>query len=100
MFTAFPDDMEQKGIGSFGFLEVLVLQWNSYPRFLIYVRSKSKVGQNISDLQEWQQNTQSGSKTHKMVAKHTKWQQNTQNAKSIFMQRFIYSNLFKTTTLG
>ena len=47
--------IEQNGIGSFGFLKVIVLQWNSHPHFLIYLRSKSKVTQNISDLQEWHQ---------------------------------------------
>ena len=35
--------MEQTVIGSFGFLRVLVLQWNSHPYFLIYFHSKSKL---------------------------------------------------------
>ena len=52
--------MEQTVIGSFGFLKLLVLQWNSHPSFLIYVRSKLKLIQNISHLREWQQNTENG----------------------------------------
>ena len=34
---------------------VPVLRWNSHPRFLIYVRSKWKVPDNIVNLQEWHQ---------------------------------------------
>ena len=45
--------MKQKGIGSLDLLKVLVLQWNSHPHLLIYVHSKSKVTQNISNLQDW-----------------------------------------------
>ena len=37
---------------------VPVLQWYSHPHFLVYVRSKWKVTQNIFNLQEWQQNAQ------------------------------------------
>ena len=33
-----------------------VLQWKSHPWSLMYVRSKSKVIQNIFNLQEWHQN--------------------------------------------
>ena len=50
--------MEQKGIGSFGFLKVIVLQWNSHRCLLIYVRSKLKKTQNISNIEGWHQNTQ------------------------------------------
>ena len=45
--------MKQKGIGSLDLLKVLVLQWNSHLHLLIYVHSKSKVTQNISNLQDW-----------------------------------------------
>ena len=38
--------VENKGVGSFGFLKVLVLQWNNHQCFLIYVHAK--VIQNIS----------------------------------------------------
>ena len=49
--------MEHQGRGSFGFLRLLVLQWNSRPLFLINVLSKSKVTQTILNLQEWHKNT-------------------------------------------
>ena len=65
------------GIGSLGFLKLLMLQWNSRPWFLTSVRSKSKVTQNILRLQEWHQNTRNG--------------------KSLFTRRLIHYNTF---TLG
>ena len=66
--------MEQKGIGSLVFLNVLVLQWYRHLCFLIYVCSKLKVTQNISNFQEW--------------PKHAEMQ---------IFQSFI---LYKTFTLG
>ena len=64
--------MEQKGIGSLVFLNVLVLQWYRHLCFLIYVCSKLKVTQNISNFQEW--------------PKHAEMQ--------------IFAILYKTFTLG
>ena len=55
---------------------VLVLQWNSRLRFLVYVRSKSKVTWNILDLQEWCQNMR--------------------NCKSLFKQILPWENKLKT----
>ena len=52
--------MEQKGIGGFGFLRVLVLQWNSHPCFLMYALSKSK--SNSKHFKSW-----------RMAPKYTKW---------------------------
>ena len=51
-----------------------MLQWNSHPCFLIYVRSKSKLTLNISHLHDQHQSTQNG--------------------KSLFMQRFIHYKIF------
>ena len=65
--------MEQKGVGSFSFLRVLVLQWNSYQHFWIYVCSK--ITQNIWDIIKEQY-------------------QNMQNGVSLFTWRFIHYNTF------
>ena len=59
-------------VGSFGFLKVLALQWNSHQHFLIYVCSK--VTENISDIIE---------QYRKM-----------QNGVSLFTQRLIHYNTF------
>ena len=64
-------------VGGFGFLKLLVLHWSNDSSFLRYVSSKTKLTQNISHLQEWQQNPQ--------------------NSKSLFMPRLIY---YETFALG
>ena len=62
--------MEQNDIGCFSFLKMLVLNWNSHP-CLMYVLSKSKVTQNISNLQAWHKNMQNGKSL--FMWRHSLW---------------------------
>ena len=80
--------MKQEGICSYSTPKVLTMQQNNHPHLLMYVRSKSKVTQSISNLQEWYWNTQIG--------------------KYLFAERIIHyksftlekKNLLRRTTLG
>ena len=90
--------MEQNDIGCFSFLKMLVLNWNSHP-CLMYVLSKSKVTQNISNLQAWHKNMQNGKSL--FMWRHSLWGKKTQKtcqewkhwASGHFMKLF-----YKTTT--
>ena len=50
----------KQGICRYSTPKVLTIQQNNHPHLLVYVSSKSKVTQSISNLQEWYWNTQIG----------------------------------------